>query len=312
MTSIRLSVIMTNYNDSAFLPARISSILEQLGPSDEFLFIDDCSTDQSLSIVKEFALKDPRLKIIENPQNLGVVKSANIGYNAAKGKYLTSLAADDRILPGFVEKTLTPLLENPEYGLCCSDCAMWYDRVPGKDPNKIYTTKLLENIEGTQFFPPQKLLSVIRERRFWIPGHTSIIKRELFLKYGGLDGRLGPLSDWFLIHTIALFHGAIYIPEDLAIWRQFPSSYSSHLGQRKKTSNSQVELFRMLAEKERKVVRHLFKSSKLTNYYVRKNLLWVMLRPKYWDFLFTWGFSVLKNRQKRYWNACKAALHQSR
>src|SRR6185295_6763302 len=101
-----LSVIMTNYNHGHFLEARLHSILEQLPDDAELLIVDDASTDNSVAIIQKIAQTEPRIRLSQNPKNPGSVTSVNRALQEAKGTYIASLAADDKILPGFIEKTL--------------------------------------------------------------------------------------------------------------------------------------------------------------------------------------------------------------
>src|SRR3989344_8141378 len=130
-----LSVIMTNFNHGHFLEARLSSILDQLTENGEIVIVDDASTDESVSIIKTFAAKDKRIKLLQNSTNLGVIPSVNRALQTAQGKYITSLAADDLILPGFIKKTLQPLLDHPDIAICCSDCGLLFDCFPDRDTN---------------------------------------------------------------------------------------------------------------------------------------------------------------------------------
>ncbi|RFY45228.1 glycosyltransferase family 2 protein, partial [Salmonella enterica subsp. enterica serovar Enteritidis] len=65
----KITVLMSVYNDEKYLQESIDSILNQTFKEFEFLVINDGSTDNSLSILKENAKKDPRIKLIINEQN---------------------------------------------------------------------------------------------------------------------------------------------------------------------------------------------------------------------------------------------------
>lgn len=288
MIKVRLSVVMSNYNHSHFLKERIFSILSQMTDNDEFIIVDDASTDHSVSIIEEFLKQDTRLKLIKNEKNLGVVRSANGAAHLAKGEYLTFLAADDQILPGFINKTMGMLLKHPEIGICCSDCASRYEGFPDKSSDKIYSAHLVENAKKPLLFPPPVIRNIFWTTFFWIPGHTAIMKKELFLKYGGIQERLGHLCDWFLMHCIALNEGVAYIPETLAVWREDANSYSHRLGgHRKHRRKFQLKLFDVLSEKGNESLRSLFVTSGLLHYHIRPNLIHFIVRPYYWDFLFS-------------------------
>lgn len=67
----------------------------------EFLFVDDCGTDGSMSAVEEFAKEDGRVRILRNEMNLGAGHSRNRGIEAARGEYLSFVDPDDWLAPDF-------------------------------------------------------------------------------------------------------------------------------------------------------------------------------------------------------------------
>lgn len=111
--SISVSVIMSVYNSEKFLKESVASILNQTFSDFEFIIIDDCSTDNSLTIIKAFAEKDSRIKIIRNSENIGLTKSLNKALSLAKGKYIARMDADDIALPERFEKQVAFLETHP-------------------------------------------------------------------------------------------------------------------------------------------------------------------------------------------------------
>ncbi|MBQ9058034.1 MAG: glycosyltransferase family 2 protein, partial [Atopobiaceae bacterium] len=69
----------------------------------EMLFIDDCGTDDSMEHVARAAEEDPRIRIIRNPENLGVGAARNIGIDLANGLYLSFVDPDDYLAEDFLE-----------------------------------------------------------------------------------------------------------------------------------------------------------------------------------------------------------------
>lgn len=94
---IKVSVIIPVYNVGKYLDRCLESILGQTEKNIEILCIDDCSTDDSLSILKNYAKTDGRIHIFKNEQNLGQAYSRNIGLDAAKGEFITFVDSDDYI-----------------------------------------------------------------------------------------------------------------------------------------------------------------------------------------------------------------------
>ena len=88
-----VSIIMPNYNCGKFIKATIESVLAQTYSNWEILFVDDCSTDNSLEIVKSF--QDERIHIFKNEKNSGAAVSRNRALREARGKWIAFLDSDD-------------------------------------------------------------------------------------------------------------------------------------------------------------------------------------------------------------------------
>jgi glycosyltransferase involved in cell wall biosynthesis len=93
---------MATYNGMHYVKAQLSTILEQLGPSDEVVVVDDCSSDATLEAVRSFA--DPRIKIFENERNAGHVASFSRALSLARHDTLIMADQDDIWLPARVER----------------------------------------------------------------------------------------------------------------------------------------------------------------------------------------------------------------
>ncbi|HFZ8994078.1 TPA: glycosyltransferase family 2 protein [Citrobacter freundii] len=87
------SIIMPAYNSSKTIHASILSVLNQTITDWELIVIDDCSIDDTISIVESF--NDQRIILIKNTQNIGVALSRNKGLKISKGKYISFLDSDD-------------------------------------------------------------------------------------------------------------------------------------------------------------------------------------------------------------------------
>jgi len=112
MKKTKISVIMATYNSEKFLNESIQSILSQTFRDFEFIIIDDCSTDYSLKIIKNYSHRDKRIFLIKNKLNLGRAKARNKGLKIADGEYIAILDSDDITLPERLEKQYNFLEKN--------------------------------------------------------------------------------------------------------------------------------------------------------------------------------------------------------
>jgi len=100
----KVSVIVPVYNAKDYLRRCLDSIINQTLKNIEIICIDDCSTDNSLDILNEYAKQDLRIKIIHQNTNGGESKARNTGIDYATGEYLAFVDNDDTIDDDFYEK----------------------------------------------------------------------------------------------------------------------------------------------------------------------------------------------------------------
>ena len=105
MQQPRVSVIMPVYNVAQYLPQCLDSLLEQTMGAFELICVDDGSTDNSPAILKEYAQRDSRLRILRQ-QNRGGGAARNLGMDNAQGEYLIFLDSDDFFRSDLLERTL--------------------------------------------------------------------------------------------------------------------------------------------------------------------------------------------------------------
>lgn len=90
--SFKVSICIPNYNNAEFIKECIESCLSQNYENLEIIIIDDCSTDNSLEIIKQF--QDPRIKLFKNQINIGRLKNINQCFKKASGELVTILPSD--------------------------------------------------------------------------------------------------------------------------------------------------------------------------------------------------------------------------
>lgn len=101
---IRVSVIIPVYNVEKYVTDCLNSIIGQTLKEIEIICVNDCSTDGSLNILKEYEKKDTRVVILENSCNQGLSATRNNGLSRAKGKYVYFLDSDDMLASNALEE----------------------------------------------------------------------------------------------------------------------------------------------------------------------------------------------------------------
>lgn len=101
-----VSVIMSNFNGSAYLEAAVTSVLDQSHAALELIVVDDASTDGSQKILHQLATLDDRVRPIELETNLGPAGARNAAIEAARGEWIAIIDADDLVHPQRIERLL--------------------------------------------------------------------------------------------------------------------------------------------------------------------------------------------------------------
>src|SRR5262245_27808737 len=120
--SLRLSVVVPNYNTGAFVVDAIRSILEQTMPDLEVIVVDDGSTDDS--VAKILAVQDPRLTCVRQP-NRGLAGARNTGILLARAPFVGFCDGDDLWYPTKAERQLAVMEEDAKIGLTFSYSEYW-------------------------------------------------------------------------------------------------------------------------------------------------------------------------------------------
>lgn len=101
-----VSIITPSYNSEAFIEETITSILAQTYTNWELLITDDCSTDRSIEIIKQYCQQDKRIKLFQLSQNSGAGICRNTSIEAAQGRFIAFCDSDDCWYPQKLEKQL--------------------------------------------------------------------------------------------------------------------------------------------------------------------------------------------------------------
>jgi len=112
MTQDLVSIIMPSYNCGQFVEETIRSVQAQTYKNWEIIFMDDCSTDDTVRLVSELREKDSRIRLYQNKGNMGAALSRNNALQEAKGRWIAFLDSDDQWEPTKLEKQVKFMKEN--------------------------------------------------------------------------------------------------------------------------------------------------------------------------------------------------------
>lgn len=107
-----VSIVLPTYNGSKFISESIESVINQTYQDWELIIVNDCSTDNTLEICREYEKKDSRIRVIDNEVNKKLPASLNVGFREAKGVYYTWTSDDNRYMPIAIERMVQELDDN--------------------------------------------------------------------------------------------------------------------------------------------------------------------------------------------------------
>jgi glycosyltransferase involved in cell wall biosynthesis len=198
-----LSVLLSTKNHGRWIEQCISCILGQSFQDFEFLILDDGSTDSTPNLLKSIHRKDSRIHLLHHKKSRGVIESYNRLARLASGQYLFFCASDDFIHdPTFFQAGIEIFRKYPHLGGLFANCQV----LDGENDEKIETwgwkgrPRLFQKDEALKYY----LNGFLR-----LPGASTILRRDLFLKAGGYNRSLGPLSD-LAINLLVSLDGGIY------------------------------------------------------------------------------------------------------
>jgi glycosyltransferase involved in cell wall biosynthesis len=211
-TSPKVSVLMPVYNNAAYLKEAIASILNQTFQDFELLIIDDGSTDNSLTILQEFAEQDPRISV-RSQANQGVSPTRNELLRQAKGDYIAVMDGDDIALPERLAQQVAFLDSHPEI-LCVGGAYAMIDP---------------EGQVLTHIYPPLQDADIQTQM---LSGSTAIqhpcamARRQAVLQAGGYDEALKASIDLDLWLRLGELGSLANLPDVVLHYRLHPNSIS--------------------------------------------------------------------------------------
>ena len=202
----KVTVLLPVYGGEKYVAAAVESVLGQTFSDFELLAVDDCGPRASIEVLERFG--DPRIRIVRNAENLGQVRSLNVGLAAARGEYVARLDQDDLCLPERLERQVAVLDAEPEAALVGS----WLHRI---DSNGRRVSTLRGRIRDRA-----ELVFLLLTNRFPVAHPTATFRCEVALELGGYDPAFRFSEDQDLWRRFALArHGARVVEEPLVLYR---------------------------------------------------------------------------------------------
>lgn len=215
----RVSILLPVYNGSRYLPEAIESVLAQTTPDFELLIGDDCSDDDSWSIISRYAKQDSRINAWVNSKNKGLFGNYNRCLESAGGKYIKPFAQDDKLAPTMLERMLAHFENNPDVTLI-STAKQWIN-------GSGQVTKTLKPFPSTRKISGREvvLYNLLRLTN-WVGEPSTVMYRAERIG-AGFDTTLfhyGDIEYWF---RILMDSNYFYLDEVLCSFRRHEESSTS-------------------------------------------------------------------------------------
>ncbi|MGA9049722.1 MAG: glycosyltransferase family 2 protein [Dehalococcoidia bacterium] len=177
--SIKVSVVVVNYNGLQYLDACLNSILKQDFSDYEVIFVDNASIDGSLEYARRHF---PGLVFVANSGNSGYAGGINSGMAVAKGEYVAPINMDTEVTPGWLAAMVDFMDTRPQVGAVCPKVLITDQR------NKVNCNGLNIHVSGLGFCRMLHKPDVPESGAHKISGISGcsyLIKKDIFNRMGG-------------------------------------------------------------------------------------------------------------------------------
>lgn len=221
MNSYSISIAMATYNGSRYLEKQLESFTAQSFLPSELVVCDDCSTDNTVDILKNFSLHAPfPVKIIENSKKLGVTSNFSKAVSLCSGAYIALSDQDDYWLPQKLEKQVTFLENNINKDVVFSNLSI-VDSSLQNAGNTMWDYVGFHN-DDQNLWLNNKALNILLNKGNVVTGCSIMVRRsfaEMNLRF--LDGiSVGKLHDEIISLRAAIDNRIGFIDECLILYRQ--------------------------------------------------------------------------------------------
>lgn len=180
----RVSVVLPVHNGAKFVDDAVQSIVQQSFTDWELIAIDDCSADESASILESWALQDDRIRVYRNPHNFGLARTMNRAVELTTGEYIAVQEQDDMSTPERLSAEVILLDAHPEIGLV-SGIAEWLD-----DELRPFT--LFPGILVRRMQYPQDTRAMFQ---FLYVEQCKVVNAGCMFRKMAIDGLIGPFNE---------------------------------------------------------------------------------------------------------------------
>ena len=225
MIAPMISVVMAAYNGASLIGETLDSLWAQSFTDFEVVVVDDCSTDDTLAVLR--ACRDPRLRVIAAEANSGPVRTRNRAFAAARGCYIAGLDQDDICLPDRFARQVAYLDAHPYIALVAAAAAVLEDGTVTSSIKSPVTTPRL--VEWLLWIENPLVWSTVMLRRSAVPAGAEFTRPEILYA-----------EDFDLYHRMARHGGIARIDDPLLLYRKHDGGASQRFADTMNASATRV------------------------------------------------------------------------
>ncbi len=215
----KVSIAMTTFNGEMYLAEQIDSILAQTYSDFELVICDDCSTDGTHSILKEYEQKDNRVKLHFNETNLGFKKNFEQALHFCSGEFVAFSDQDDVWTKNHLEALLSCI---GEHDIACSNSMLVDEKL-----NSLNTDmKTICHFTSVPEDKPKLFFYFLFGNNF-VQGAASLIRRDFLLKIMPIPEFISFHDYWFGINA-ANGNGIAYLEDSTLFYRQHGNNITTN------------------------------------------------------------------------------------
>lgn len=273
-----VSVCVPTYNGERYLRESLECVVSQTHQNLEILIVDDQSKDGTIAISKEFQEKDPRVKLIQNKKNLGLVGNWNKCIEEASGEWIKLHFQDDVMVAETVEEMLKAAHEF-DVKFVLADRKYIFE---GKRKNHFDNLRRLsDHYNETTVLEAGELGTLLNkigiDHNFMGEPILGLIGKDLFKTYGNYDEHLMQIVDLEYWLRLGLNTRFVFMPKHLHTFRVHGESQGAKNGKKKGINPTHLDRINILWKFLKEPVYDNYRkangaeySSMLLAYYVKK------------------------------------------
>jgi glycosyltransferase involved in cell wall biosynthesis len=206
-----VSIAMATYNGAKFLSRQLDSIYAQTYRPLEVVVTDDCSDDETLTILEEYRSRHG-LRVVSNPTRLGFMKNFEKAISLCSGEYIALSTQDDIWLPHKIERLVSSIGKT---SLICSDVSLIDER----------DAVMVQSLQRALHIPVPQTENQFTTLAFldYVRGCTSMFQRSLMSRALPIP-EAAMSHDWWLGICATRMRGVTYLSEQLTLYRRHSSN----------------------------------------------------------------------------------------